>query len=59
MFRRHFESRGELELQLDAARQLRSESRAGAVWMFSRLLGVVGAIRRVLLRISADPSRRA
>ena len=59
MIRRRFESRWELELQMDAARQLGSESRAGAGWILSGLVGVVRVIRRLLLRTSAEPSRRA
>ena len=60
MIRRHFESRAALERQMEAARQLRAETLAGAAWMiFSALAGVAGLIRRVLVRIITEAPRQA
>ena len=53
MIRRQFESRAELERQVDAARQLRTEILAGAAWIASALAAAVGVVRRMLLRITA------
>lgn len=50
MIRRHFETRAELERQMEAARQLRAETRGGATWIVSALAAAVGALRRLLLR---------
>ena len=50
MIRRHFETRAELERQMEAARQLRAETLGGATWIVSALAAAVGAIRRLLLR---------
>jgi hypothetical protein len=57
--RKHFTTRAELERQMDAARQLRAETLAGAAWIFSALAGAVGVIRRMLLRITAHAPRQA
>jgi hypothetical protein len=50
VIRRHFETRAELERQMEAARQLRAETLGGATWIVSALAVAVGAIRRLLLR---------
>ena len=57
MIRKHFQTRAELEQQMQAARQLRSETLAGAVRVLSA--GALGVIRRMLLRIAAQSPRRA
>ena len=59
MTRKHFETRAELERQMDAARQLRAETLAGADWISSALAGAVGVIRRMVLRIAAHAPRQA
>lgn len=59
MARHHFETRAELERQMDAARQLRAETLGGAAWICSALAGVLGAVRRLLLRIAANTLRQA
>lgn len=51
MTRRHFETRAELERQLEAARQLRAETLGGAAWIVSGLAAVLSMIRQMLLRI--------
>jgi hypothetical protein len=51
MTRRHFETRAELERQMEAARQLRSETLGGAAWIVSGLAAVLSMIRQMLLRI--------
>jgi len=49
--RKHFETRAELERQMEAARQLRAETLGGATWIVSALAAALSAIRRILLRI--------
>ena len=56
MIRRHFRTRAELERQMDAARQLRSETLAGASRIFAAFAGA--AIRRIWLRIAAHAPRQ-
>jgi hypothetical protein len=56
MMRRHFETRAELERQMEAARQLRAETLGGAAWIVSGLAAVLGVIRRMLLRMTARAS---
>jgi len=51
MTRRHFETRAELERQMEAARQLRAETLGGAAWIVSGLAAVPSMIRQMLLRI--------
>ena len=51
MTRRHFETRAELERQMEAARQLRAENLGGAAWVVSGLAAVLSMIRQMLLRI--------
>jgi hypothetical protein len=51
MTRRHFETRAELERQMDAARQLRAETLGDAAWIVSGLAAVLSMIRQMLLRI--------
>jgi len=51
MTRRHFETRAELERQMEAARQLRAETLGGAAWVVSGLAAVLSMIRQMLLRI--------
>jgi hypothetical protein len=51
MTRRHFETRAELERQMEAARQLRAETLGGAAWIVSGLAAVLSMIRQMLLRI--------
>jgi hypothetical protein len=53
MVRKHFETRAELERQMDAARQLRAEILGGAIatWIVSALAGAVSVTRRTLLLI--------
>jgi hypothetical protein len=57
--RKHFETRADLERQMDAARQLRAETLGGAGWIFSALAGAVEVIRRMMLRITSHGPRRA
>lgn len=59
MTRTHFRTRAELERQMDAARQLRAETLAGASWSVSALVGAVGLIRRIVQRIAAATPRQA
>lgn len=51
MTRRHFETRAELERQMEAARQLRAETLGGAAWIVSVLAAALSMIRRMLLQI--------
>jgi hypothetical protein len=57
MGRRYFETYAELERQMNAARQLRSETLGGATW--SALAAALGAIRGLLPRITARTSSQA
>jgi hypothetical protein len=59
MTRALFETRAELERQMDAARQLRSETLASASWICSALFLAVRVIRRIMLWINAYAPRRA
>lgn len=59
MTRRHFETRAELERQMEAARQLRAETLGGASWIVSGLASVLDLIRRMLLRIVAREPHQA
>jgi hypothetical protein len=43
---------------VEKARQLRAEALAGTAWIFTALAGVVGEIRRMLLRITANEPRQ-
>ena len=56
MTRNPFRTRAELERQMEAARQLRAETLAGAGWIFSALAGLWTVIRRMLLRMPAPQS---
>lgn len=58
MTRRHFETRAELERQMEAARQLRAETLGGAAWIVSGLAAVLSMIRRMLLRMTARASNQ-
>jgi hypothetical protein len=49
--RKHFRTRAELERQMNAARQLRAETLAGAICIFAAL--AAAAIRRISLWIAA------
>ena len=51
MTRRHFETRAELERQMEAARQLRAETLGGAAWIVSVLPAALSMSRRMLLQI--------
>jgi len=57
--RRHFETRAELERQMEAAHQLRAETLGGATWIISALAPALGAIRGLLPRITARTSGQA
>jgi hypothetical protein len=39
---KYFQTRAELERQMDASRQLRAEALAGATWILSALAGAWG-----------------
>ena len=56
MTRRHFETRAELEWQMEVARQLRTETLGGATWIVSALAAALGVIPRMLLRMTARAS---
>jgi hypothetical protein len=56
---KHFETRAELERQMDVARRLCAEILAGAGWIFSARAGAVTVIRRRLFRITAAGPRQA
>ena len=59
MTRQYFVTRTELERQMDAARQLRAETLAGAGWIFSAFGSVAGVIRRIVRRTTAHAPRQA
>jgi hypothetical protein len=59
MTRKHFETRAELERQMEAARQLRAETLGGAAWIVSGLAAVLGMIWQMLLRIITREPHRA
>ena len=56
MTRKHFDTRAQLERQMDAARQLRSETLAGAIRIVAAFAGA--AVRRSWLRIVAHAPRQ-
>lgn len=58
MTRRHFETRAELERQMEAARQLRAETLGGAAWIVSGLAAVLSMNRQMLLRMTARASNQ-
>lgn len=59
MIRRHFRTRAELERQMAAARQLRSETLAGGVRFLCALAGAYVALHLKLLRVAAPRPRNA
>lgn len=52
MICRHYRTRAELERQMAAARQLRSETLAGGVWLLCALAGAFVALHLKLLRVA-------
>lgn len=59
MIRTHFETRAELERQMDQSRQLRAETLGGASWILRALAGAVAVIGRMLLRTTTHRPRSA
>lgn len=55
----HFRTRAQLELQMEAARQLRAETLGGASWIVSGLSSALQFLRRALDLIGAGGPRKA
>ena len=55
----HFRTRAQLELQMEAARQLRAETLGGASWIVSGLSSALQFLRRAIDLIGAGGPRKA
>ena len=55
----HFRTRAQLELQMEAARQLRAETLGGASWIVSAILSAFQLLRRMIGLIGAIAPRKA
>jgi hypothetical protein len=56
---KHFETRAELDRQMEAARQLRATTLAGAGWIAGALNPALRALRRLIRLASASVPRGA